>query len=89
MRREDEHSADLVAMHSSFAQPRFEVPGATLPASGLTWVGVHPGHRRRGILRAMIEGHFRRSVERGEAISTLFSAEMPIYGRFGYGAAAR
>lgn len=78
-------SGELAAMHSSYAFGEFEVPGATLPTAGLTWVGVHPQHRRRGILRAMIQRHFAQCVERGEAISTLFAAEPSIYGRFGYG----
>ncbi|SNT07238.1 Predicted acetyltransferase [Micrococcales bacterium KH10] len=80
--------ADLVAIHGSYAQADFTVPGNTVSSSGLTWVGVHPGHRRRGILSAMIANHFNRSRERGEIISTLFAAEMGIYGRFGFGMAA-
>lgn len=79
---------ELVAVHSSYPFSRFPVPGARTAVSGLTWVGVHPGHRRRGLLRAMIDEHFRRSLARGEAVSALFAAEAPIYGRFGYGLAA-
>jgi predicted acetyltransferase len=51
-------------------------------------VGVHPQHRRRGLLTAMIDLHLARSAERGEALSALFAAEAAIYGRFGYGHAA-
>lgn len=79
---------ELVALHSSYPFTEFPVPGARTPVSGLTWVGVHPGHRRRGLLRAMIDEHFERSLARGEAVSALFAAEPAIYGRFGYGLAA-
>ncbi|WP_250443747.1 GNAT family N-acetyltransferase [Actinotalea sp. C106] len=80
---------ELVAIHASYPFSRFPVPGARIPVAGLTWVGVHPGHRRRGLLRAMITEHVTRSLARGEAVSALFAAEAPIYGRFGYGLAAR
>jgi predicted acetyltransferase len=80
---------ELVAFHASYGYRQFPVPGARTSVSGLTWVGVHPGHRRRGLLRSMIADHFARSLARGEAISALWAAEMAIYGRFGYGLAAR
>jgi predicted acetyltransferase len=65
------------------------VPGGdVLTTSGLTWVGVHPGHRRRGLLNAMIDDHFRMSLEAGECVSTLYAMETAIYGRYGYGSAA-
>ncbi len=77
----------LAAMHSSFAF-RLQLPGgARIPASGLTWVAVHPGHRRRGLARAMLHAHLRRSRERGEVVSVLDAAESGIYGRYGYGIA--
>ena len=77
---------ELVAVHSAYPYD-MRVPGGTVPASGLTWVGVHPAHRRRGILSSMIDDHFTRSRERGESVSTLFAAETTIYQRFGYGLA--
>ncbi len=79
---------ELVGMHASYPFARFPVPGATAPVAGLTWVGVHPAHRRRGILSAMIDTHLARCRERGEPVSALFAAEAAIYGRFGYGKAA-
>lgn len=78
----------LTSTCSSYAYGRFPVPGARTAVSGLTWVGVHPAHRRKGLLRAMIDDHFRSSLDRGEAVSALFAAEPGIYGRFGYGLAA-
>ena len=79
---------ELVAMYASYPYREFPVPGARTAVSGLTWVGVHPAHRRRGLLRSMIEAHFAASAARGEAVSALFAAEPAIYGRFGYGLAA-
>ncbi|WP_372593469.1 GNAT family N-acetyltransferase [Actinotalea sp.] len=78
----------LVASHSSYPYREFPVPGARVPVAGLTWVGVHPASRRRGLLRSMIEDHMSRSLGRGEPVSALYAAEPAIYGRFGYGLAA-
>lgn len=77
----------LVAVHGSYAFT-LPVPGGELPCAGLTWVGVRPDHRRRGLLSGMIRAHLDRSVARGEAVSALFAAEPGIYGRFGYGSAS-
>ncbi|WP_062069194.1 GNAT family N-acetyltransferase [Demequina sediminicola] len=77
----------LAAVHASF-EFHMRVPGgAEVPTAGLTWVGVHPGHRRRGLLRDMINDHFERSIARGEHLSALIAAETEIYQRFGYGLA--
>ncbi len=84
-----EHDDELVAFHASYEFADHPVPGARIPISGLTWVTVHPAHRRRGLLSAMISDHFGRSLARGEAVSALWASEMSIYGRFGYGLAAR
>ncbi|MDR1767051.1 MAG: GNAT family N-acetyltransferase [Propionibacteriaceae bacterium] len=65
------------------------VPGGVLPTGGLTWVGVHPGFRRRGMLRTMLARHFEDCRARGESASILTAAEVPIYTRFGYGQADR
>lgn len=77
----------LAGVHASYPFT-LPVPGGTTACSGLTWVGVRPDHRRRGILASMIATHFDRSVARGEPVSALFAAEAGIYGRFGYGSAA-
>ena len=66
------------------------VPGGSVPAAGVTWVGVHPAARRRGVLTAMMRHHLEgRSAAGREPVSTLFAAEVPIYGRFGFGMATR
>ncbi len=84
----DDAGTPLAAMHASYPFGEFPVPGGTLPTAGLTWVGVHPQHRRRGLASAMVDLHLARCRERGEPLSALFAAEYPIYGRFGYGKAA-
>lgn len=64
--------------------------GASLrPVEGLTWVGVHPDHRRRGVLTALIREHLEWTRdEQGRSISVLKASEPGIYGRFGYGVAS-
>jgi predicted acetyltransferase len=66
----------------------FSVPGGSLPCAGITAVGVHPTHRRRGVLRAMMEEQLRDVHARDEPIAALWASEETIYGRFGYGLAA-
>jgi predicted acetyltransferase len=64
------------------------VPGGSLPCAGVTAVGVHPTHRRRGVLRAMMDTQLRDVQERGEPIAALWASEETIYSRFGYGIAS-
>jgi predicted acetyltransferase len=78
----------LAGVHTSFPYDLRVPGGGTVRTSGLTWVAVHQGHRRRGILKAMIDDHFTRSLARGEVVSALYASETEIYQRFGYGLAA-
>ena len=64
------------------------VPGAQLPCAGVTWVGVMPTHRRRGILRGFMEQQLAEARDWGEPVAALWASESSIYGRFGYGPAA-
>ena len=64
------------------------VPGGSLPAAGVTVVGVHATHRRQGILRRMMERQLADVAERGEPIAVLWASEAGIYQRFGYGLAS-
>ena len=66
------------------------VPGGTqVPAAALAGVGVLPTHRRRGLLRRLVDAEHAAMRERGEPIGLLNASEYPIYGRFGYGMACR
>jgi predicted acetyltransferase len=64
------------------------VPGGTVPAAGVTVVGVLPTHRRRGILRSMMRAQLDDVHRRGEPVAYLWASEETIYGRFGYGMAS-
>ena len=64
------------------------IPGGQLPAAGVTWVGVSPTHRRRGIMSEFMRRQLADAHERGEPLAILWASESAIYGRFGYGLAA-
>jgi predicted acetyltransferase len=64
------------------------IPGGELPCAGVTWVGVVPTHRRRGILRDLMHHQLEDVHTWGEPIAALWASEAAIYGRFGYGQAA-
>jgi predicted acetyltransferase len=63
------------------------VPGGILPTAGVTIVGVHPTHRRRGVLRRMMRLQLDAIHDRGEPLAILWASEGGIYQRFGYGLA--
>ena len=63
------------------------IPGGELPCAGVTWVGVLPSHRRRGILRDFMRRQLDDVRGWGEPIAALWASEASIYGRFGYGPA--
>ncbi|MDQ6749419.1 MAG: GNAT family N-acetyltransferase [Actinomycetota bacterium] len=55
-----------------------------LSVDAVTNVTVAGTHRRRGLMRGMLEESLRAARERGDALSILIAAEWPLYGRFGY-----
>ncbi|MER7489261.1 GNAT family N-acetyltransferase [Streptomyces sp. NPDC126497] len=67
---------------------RVTVPGgASVPAAGVTMVGVAATHRRRGVLTSMMRRQLDDVRSWGEPLAVLTASEPAIYGRFGYGAA--
>lgn len=65
-------------------------PGEGCPVmamGGVTAVGVHPTHRRRGLLRRMMAEMLDDCRATGEPIAGLIASESVIYGRFGFGLA--
>jgi predicted acetyltransferase len=64
------------------------VPGGHVPAAGVTFVGVLPSHRRRGILTELMRVQLDDVRLRGEPVAILWASEERIYGRYGYGLAA-
>jgi predicted acetyltransferase len=67
---------------------RLTIPGGELATAGVTWVGVMPSHRRRGILTQMMRRELDDIHARGEPLAILWASEAAIYGRYGYGMAA-
>jgi predicted acetyltransferase len=61
--------------------------GAFVPAAGVTWVGVLPTHRRRGLLTALMRRQLDDVAAHGESLAILTASESSIYSRFGYGQA--
>jgi len=80
---------ELVATFGSFPTELTLPGGATVPAGAVTQVTCRATHRRQGILTRIMHGDLAASRERGEVADVLIAAEYPIYGRFGYGPAAR
>ncbi|MCI0383247.1 GNAT family N-acetyltransferase [Streptomyces sp. CNQ085] len=69
---------------------RMSVPGgAVVPTGGLSMVSVAATHRRRGILTSMMRRQLDDARAAGEPLAVLTASEPAIYGRFGYGVAAR
>lgn len=62
-------------------------PCPVVPMAGVTAVGVHPTHRRQGILTRLMTAMLDDARERGEPVAGLIASESVIYGRFGFGVA--
>lgn len=61
------------------------VPGLRRTAAGgVTATAVTATHRRRGLLRRMMQHMFDGALQRGEALAMLSASEGSIYGRFGF-----
>ncbi len=80
---------DVVGSASAFSLELTVPGGAFVPTAGVTWVGVMPSHRRRGILRRLMARQLDDIAERGEPLAALSASEGGIYARFGYGAATQ
>ncbi|MFD7922454.1 GNAT family N-acetyltransferase [Streptomyces sp. NPDC059740] len=77
-----------VATYRTFPHEATLPGGAAVTSHAVSSVTVRATHRRRGLLRSMIEPDLRAARERGELMASLIAAEYPIYGRFGFGPAA-
>jgi predicted acetyltransferase len=75
---------DIVSTTAFFAYD-LSVPGAQVPAAGITWVGVRPTHRRKGLLTQMMDRQLKDVHERNIPVAILWASESLIYPRFGYG----
>lgn len=81
-------SGELVG-HTAALTQVLTVPGGAVTAAGVTWVGVAPHHRRRGIMSTLLTAQLADLNEDGEAVATLWASEPGIYARFGFGVASR
>jgi len=63
-------------------------PCPVIPMGGVTAVGIHPTHRRRGFLSQMMAQMLADCRSRGEPVAGLIASESVIYGRFGFGLAS-
>ena len=68
---------------------RLAVPGALLDCSAVTFVGVLPTHRRRGILTSMMDRMVADAIAAGRPVAALWASQGAIYGRYGFGLATR
>jgi predicted acetyltransferase len=76
---------DPVGIASAYTMRVSTPGGGELPMAGVTWVGVLPTHRRRGVLTELMREQLLDVHRRGEPVAGLFASEPGIYGRFGYG----
>ncbi|GGV06699.1 UPF0256 protein [Actinomadura cremea] len=81
--------ADVLAGQLGVVPQRLSVPGAMLDCAAVTFVGVLPTHRRRGILSSMIDRMHADAAAAGRPVAALWASEGPIYGRYGFGVANR
>lgn len=80
---------DIVATAGAFTFAMTAPGGVSVPTAGVTYVGVRPTHRRRGVLLGMMRRQLNDIHDRGEPIAALWASEAAIYGRFGYGLASQ
>ncbi|GAA4327143.1 GNAT family N-acetyltransferase [Actinomadura luteofluorescens] len=66
---------------------RLAVPGGLLDCSAVTFVGVLPTHRRRGILTSMMDRMDADAIAAGRPVAALWASQGAIYGRYGFGLA--
>ena len=72
---------------------RINLPGPVggdcpvVPLAAVTAVGVHPSHRRRGLLHRLMRVMLEDALRRGDPLAGLQASEAAIYGRFGFGVA--
>jgi predicted acetyltransferase len=79
---------EMVATAGAFSLDVTVPGGEQLPAAGVTAVTVRSTHRRRGLLRQMMNQLFDHARDREEPLAVLTASESHIYGRFGYGIAS-
>jgi predicted acetyltransferase len=77
----------MVSTASSYLFDLTVPGGARLPMAAVSMVTVHPTHRRRGVLRSVMDAQLDDVARRGEPLAGLTASEASIYERYGYGTA--
>jgi predicted acetyltransferase len=67
--------------------PQVPASGSQVPVAAVSGVGVHPTHRRQGLLGRMMTAMLSDARARHEPMAALLASEASIYGRFGFGLA--
>jgi predicted acetyltransferase len=80
--------ADIVGNLGVFVTTLSLPGGGAVPVTAITAVGVAQTHRRRGLLRGLMNACLDEAIELGEPVASLFASEAPIYGRYGFGVSA-
>ncbi|WP_288782216.1 GNAT family N-acetyltransferase [uncultured Kocuria sp.] len=68
---------------------RINVGASVLGLWGITGVSVSSTHRRRGLLREMMQSELEEAQRNGYPLAALTATEGGIYGRFGFGISTR
>ena len=79
---------EVVGVSANFSLD-VSVPGGSVPTAGVTFIGVRPTHRRRGVMTSMLDNLHADGLRRNEPMAALWAADPAIYPRFGYGCASR
>src|SRR3954451_377640 len=66
---------EVVGSASAFTMDMTVPGGACVPTAAVTWVGVMPTHRRRGILRQLMARQLDDLSDRGESLAALSASE--------------
>lgn len=77
----------IVAFSMYFVLPMTVPGGREVATAGLSWVSVAATHRRRGLLRRMLDTQFADWRAAGHSLAILTASEATIYERFGFGPA--
>ncbi|MEJ9080103.1 MULTISPECIES: GNAT family N-acetyltransferase [Gordonia] len=77
----------IVGFSMYFVLPMTLPGGEVVPTAGLSWVAVAATHRRRGLLRRMIDAQFAAWRAADLSVAILTASEGTIYERFGFGPA--
>lgn len=80
-------NGEMVGVGRNFSMTLTMPGGTRVGAGGVSWIAVHPLHRRRGVMAALIEALVVDSQQRGELASILTASEGSIYWSRGYGPA--